>query len=653
MVISMTTFANRKTARGMREDLLWEELVQRLQEPVRTDETLDEYARLTNEQRTDIKDVGGYVGGVFEGNQRAKDKLQYRSLLVIDADHANDDDVELFKVLYDTVFLCHSTHSSTKREPRLRWIFPLSRPVTAEEYRILAHEVAEWVGEETIDETTDQPERLMFWPSVAKDAEYYCATGGTAILDPDDYLDGVDPSALVPEPKVAPQIQSPTSDSLVIGEGQRNKTVFGFASVLRGNGLDQSGIRSMVNDYNDRYCDPPLPPEELDTIVRSVCSHFKPGDSVQPGLRDAWDDFNDLGEWKESEPKQIKKLKEESLTSLWERDVPAPVYAVDGLITTGITILASPPKFGKSWMCMDLAMSVANGTEFLGMATHKQSVIYLALEDGDFRLKERSMKSANGNDSAGVYLVKEAPILKDGLLGMIVDLLDSHDDHVGMIIIDTLQKIRGVAGKTEGVYGYDYRELGQLHQFALDKDLALVLVHHLNKGGDDTDFVSRLNGSTGVSGAADTIITLTRGKRKDSLTKMSITGRDVMERTLVIQMDWANYRWICLGTEQDVEKDADEQAFRNDPIAKTIIHFLDETEEMTDEDASQVEWRCTSSELLKNVEFLYGPQKDTSPTSIGKQVKKMQPLLESLADINYEYRVGHGKREHIFTREII
>lgn len=649
MILSLTTFASRKNAKGMREDLSWDEFVRRLRDPIRTDETLDEYARLSNEERTDVKDVGGYVGGVFEGNQRAKDKLQFRSILVIDADHANGSDVEDFEVLYDTVFLCHSTHSSTKREPRLRWVFPLSRPVTAEEYRQLTNIVAEWVGEESIDETTDQPERLMFWPSVAKDAEYYCATGGSVVLNPDDYLDDYEEP-----PKPTPQIKSQTSDCLAIAEGQRNKTVFGFAAALRGHGLDPSGIRAMLEQYNDRYCEPPLPPEELDTITRSVCSHYQPGAAIAPTLRDAWDDFNDLGEWKESEPKQIKHLAAESLESLSERDVPTPVYAVEDLITDGITILASPPKFGKSWMCMDLAISVAKGEAFLGMETHQRGVIYLALEDGDFRLKDRSRKVANGTAlPSNVLVVKEAPILKDGLLQMVVDLLDTCEVDVGMIIIDTLQKIRGVAGKTEGVYGYDYRELGQLHQFALDKHLAVVLVHHLNKGGDDTDFVSRLNGSTGVSGAADTIITLTRGKRKDDMTKMSITGRDVLERTLMLRMDWHNYKWICLGEEKEVEKNADENSFWSDPVVKTIIHFLDEAEDLLDASADHVEWRCTSSQLFKEVELMFGEQKDFSPTVVGRRVKNYQPFLETLANINYEYVKTNSKREHVFTRELI
>ena len=81
-------------------------------------------------------------------------------------------------------------------------------------------------------------------------------------------------------------------------EGQRNKTVFSYAATLRGAGLDKDGIRFAVSDYNERYCDPPLPESELDTIVRSICGRYEPGASVMPTLRDAWDDFNDLGVWK-------------------------------------------------------------------------------------------------------------------------------------------------------------------------------------------------------------------------------------------------------------------------------------------------------------------------------------------------------------------
>lgn len=651
---TLTIFRNRKTPVGTRKEMTWSELFHAFQHPEVTEESFEEYQAMTNEQKTEVKDVGGYVAGEFRGNRRSKAALVSRQIIAIDADDAGKNDWKdyLHSDEHPTCnCLVHTTHSSTADSPRLRWLFPLSRPVDAEEYRYLANEIAKWVGVHTIDDSTDQPERLMFWPSVSFDGDYSCdGLESFDFLNPDDYL----PEEGVEHPP-AP-VERPAVGGLNIPEGSRNKTVFSFAANLRGQGLDQQGIRAMLEEYNDRYCSPPLEGFELDTICRSVCARYQPGASIAASLRDAWDDFNDLGEWKETKSAPQKRLEAESLASLNGRNVKAPVYVVDELISNGITILASPPKFGKSWMCMDLAISVANGTEFMGLKTEKRGVIYLALEDGDYRLKVRGAKVAGDRPLPdNLYLVKEAPILADGLLPQLKALSDSCAD-VGMIIIDTLQKIRGTAGKTEGVYGYDYRELGQLHQYALANNIAVVLVHHLNKGGDDSDFVGRLNGSTGISGAADSIITLSRTKRGDRETKMSITGRDIVERTLILEMDWGRYRWNIIGEEHEVAERKDDLEFNNDPVVKTILYKLDDIEDIVAEDpeATTVTWSCSSADLLDEVERMFGPQ-DVTSTGIGMKLKKLLPRLESDLGITHSYeRAGHsGRRAHTFTRDII
>lgn len=640
-------FKSRRNPVGVRREYTWPELCEKFKSPEITEETLEEYQEMTNEQKTDVKDVGGYVAGELQGGRRGKATLLSRQIVTIDVDHAERGHAP-FADSFNCKCLVHTTHSSTAENPRCRWLFPLSRPVNATEYRYLANLVAGWVGGDSVDDTTDQAERLMFWPSASFDSVYYCDCNEyDEFLDPDKYL----PDDL-PEDVVAKTEKPVQNGALEVAEGQRNKTVFEFAATLRGKGLDQQGIREMLEQYNDRYCSPPLEGFELDTICRSVCSRYGAGEAVS-NLRDAWDDFNDLGEWKETKPAPIKRLEAESLSSLSGRHVDAPVYVVDNMIANGITILASPPKFGKSWMCMDLAISVANGTEFMGVKTEKRGVIYLALEDGDYRLQERGRKVAGDRPLPdNLYLVKEAPVLADGLLSMLKTLSDECGD-VGMVIIDTLQKVRGVAGRTEGVYGYDYRELGQLHQYALQNNLAVVLVHHLNKGGDDSDFVGRLNGSTGISGAADSIITLSRSKRGDRETKMSITGRDIVERTLILEMDWGKYRWTILGEEHEVAERKDELEFSHDPLVKTIQFHLDEAEDMVldDPEISEVSWSCTPSELLDEVERLYGPQ-DMSRDAIGRKVKR---LAEKLAEngITYEYRRGKTRRTHVFTRDII
>lgn len=653
MTIEITEYKSRTDRAGVVRSMTWEELKDRLRHPKFTLDDITMYLAMTNEERTKIKDVGGFVGGRMDGT-RSKTALVNRTVLTIDQDHAEPGGVEQFMAGNNVVFCCHTTHTSTKDHPRLRWVFPLSRPVTSEEYRVIAGEVCSWVGP-GVDDTTDQPERLMFWPSCSFDADFSFWEGGDVILDPDEILDKADPVPQTPAPQ-KDKTPDVGEELTVIPEGQRNKTVFGFAASLRKKGLGLDLIRTMVAAYNDHYCVPPLPGDELDTICRSACG-YTAGSLLNPAFRSADEDFADLGPVVKREPKPVEGLVMESADHLDAKYIPPQKFVVPGLIPTGLTILASPPKFGKSWMCLDLSISVATGTPFMGIQTNKDGVTYMAMEDGDRRLQERSRKVANGRElPKNLFFIKTAPSLADGLLPQLEDAINKAPCSIGLVIIDTLQKIRGTAGKTEGVYGYDYRELGQLQRFALDHDIALVIVHHLNKGGDDSDFVSRLNGSTGVSGAADSIITLTRASRGSDETKMSITGRDVTERTLVIKMDWSNYRWILLGEEKAVEKERESIEFKADPIVKTILWKLTKLEDKAradeEHDLPEATWCCTSQELRDEIKSLYGQEYESS-TAVGVAVKKLVPLLESKEGISYEYRRTNSARQHVFKREII
>ena len=652
MNLEITEYKSRHDRVGLVRELTWEELKDRLRNPEVTSEPIAEYLAMTSEERTEIKDVGAFIGGRMNGS-RSKTALVNRTVLTIDQDEAPADAVEWFHQISGAVFCCHTTHSSTKDRLRLRWVIPLSRPVTQEEYRVIARVVCYWIGP-GVDDTTDQPERLMFWPSVAFDADFGFWEGSGVVLDPDEILDEAEH---IPEPTPPSSKSSGTEELTVIPEGQRNKTVFSYACAQRKQGLDYDLIRTVVAAYNDRYCSPPLPDDELDTICRSAC-RYEAGSLLNPAFRSADDDFADLGPVMKREPKETGGIVVESAASLDARYIPPPKFVVPDIIPCGLTILASPPKFGKSWMCLDMAISVATGTPFMGIPTKKDGVIYLALEDGDYRLQSRARKVAGERGlPENLLLAKQAPTLPDGLLPQLGALVDSCPVVPSLLIIDTLQTIRGTAAKTEGAYGYDYRELGQLHQFALDKNLAVVLVHHLNKRGDDNDFVSRLNGTTGVAGAADSIITLTRASRGSEETKMSITGRDIKDRTLLIKMDWSNYRRILLGDEKNLERERESIEFKADPIVKTILWKLAKAEDKARADEEhelpEATWCCTSQELRDEVKSLYGQEYD-SAAAVGKKLQKLIPLLEAKEGISCEYRrIGkHRDRTHTFTRAI-
>ena len=611
MDIVITEFSSRKKPNGKIKHTTWEDLVERLKSPVITEETIEDYKKASNEDRTAIKDVGGYVAGEFENGKRDKTLLKSRYILTIDADEATSHDVDDYECCYDYTFFVHTTHTSTEEQPRLRWLFPLSRPVTAEEYRMLIGVAKSWVGADTIDETTDQPERLMFWPSVSLDADYQYWQGGAVIVDPDELLDGIDPEDYEIPVASSDKVSSDTEDfdfGSQITEGSRNISVFKYGSKLREFGFDDDLLLEAIIRYNDEHCVPPLPNRDIKTIAHSICTRYKKGEYIPYDAFTADSDFGDLGKNKKKEKQE--KLEAETLAHLMNRDVPPPVYIIDGLIPVGLGAIIAAPKIGKSWFSLDLAMAVSTGTDFLEMHTTQHDVLYLALEDHDYRLKDRSRKiNEDGHTSYTdhLFFVKRAPLLSENLLDLLDDFLDEHPD-VKLIIIDTLQRVRGLATKKDNAYSYDYTEMGRLQDYAIDKGIALLVVHHTKKGRDMDDFMNNTSGSQGINGSLDVALYINKKNRKDTSAELEVIGRDVIGKTYRIEFDDLKYRWINRGEEGYVQEKEEETAYRKDALVKMIKDKLKEIEDgMTEEDGDEVVWRVTASELFDLLKA-YDPQ---------------------------------------------
>jgi putative DNA primase/helicase len=152
---------------------LWSELVTRLQTPVRTKETLKEFLRMNKAEQGHIKDVGGFVGGELRGGRRSPQNVLGRTLITLDLDFATPSFWDDFTLLYENAAFLHGTHKHQSDQPRLRLIMPLDREVDTDEYQAIARQVAGVCGIELFDNTTFEVNRLMYWPSVPVDVEYY------------------------------------------------------------------------------------------------------------------------------------------------------------------------------------------------------------------------------------------------------------------------------------------------------------------------------------------------------------------------------------------------------------------------------------------------------------------------------------------------
>ena len=151
--------------------------VTKLANPTRTPETVAEFFAMKKVDQDDIKDVGGYVGGMLKGGRRTGNSVASRTMITLDLDHADKlvtDDIldKTEEAMGPNAWVCHSTHKHTNEAPRLRIICFLDRPVTVDEYQAICRKVAEKIGIEWFDDSTYQAHRLMYWPSIPSDAEY-------------------------------------------------------------------------------------------------------------------------------------------------------------------------------------------------------------------------------------------------------------------------------------------------------------------------------------------------------------------------------------------------------------------------------------------------------------------------------------------------
>ncbi len=227
---------------------------------------------------------------------------------------------------------------------------------------------------------------------------------------------------------------------------------------------------------------------------------------------------------------------------LLELDIPPLQWIVPDLLPEGTTVLAGPPKLGKSCLVYQVAVEVALGGELLGREIAQGDVLYLALEDGKRRGQTR-LRAALGDRSMprGRLEVRwSAAKLGEGLEQELLDWLDQHPG-ARLVAIDTLQRVRARGDARRNAYEVDVEDLGRLQDIFKDRAVGLLIVHHSKKDAGD-DFLASVSGTYGITGSADTTLVIQR-KRLETFGKLVVTGRDVQEVEEPVQfngMTWSS-----------------------------------------------------------------------------------------------------------------
>jgi hypothetical protein len=235
-------------------------------------------------------------------------------------------------------------------------------------------------------------------------------------------------------------------------------------------------------------------------------------------------------------------------------EFPDVQWVVPDLVTAGLSVLCGAPKVKKSWLALSMAVGVASGGAVLGkIPVQKQGVLYLALEDSPRRLQDR-MNKLNMGYPENLHFFTE---WKTGVAGLKSYLQQRSE--IKLCIIDTW----GIFSphRDQNDYSESTMRAHELKAVADELGVSILLIHHAKKGGnygDGGDWLDSILGSTGLAGAVDSIILLKR-KRGEEKAELLATGRDILEKDMILSFDLDCGGWIIEGDKQSLQEGETQQ----------------------------------------------------------------------------------------------
>lgn len=188
-------------------------------------------------------------------------------------------------------------------------------------------------------------------------------------------------------------------------------------------------------------------------------------------------------------------------------------WLVDGVIKQGTLVMfGGMPSGGKTYLAIELMMSIASGHRFLGKYDAKQGdAVYIACEGRDSVLRRVGawvhLKN-NGEDVESAYIsnremVVTAPEKADVSIERFVQAFADQGINPACVFVDTMNYSLGAAKENNANDMTEYfRRLADA--FIRRFGCAVVLVHHTSKDGSD------IRGSSTIRGALDCLFLVSR-----------------------------------------------------------------------------------------------------------------------------------------------
>jgi hypothetical protein len=251
-------------------------------------------------------------------------------------------------------------------------------------------------------------------------------------------------------------------------------------------------------DAEDNRCKwETMEPCDGNVLIELACTHgWKDPDSSEPGSVMAADSPQPTEDGDGAAGMELLRMEE--ITG--ENTLPMPPDVVDGIIAEReLTTLVGPSGSGKSWLAMDLGVSVASGTPWLGIDTSRQPVIYVNLEitDNSFSNRLDALRRSKGVGPSTDFSVTSLGSVEGQNAEGIVRGLKSLKVHGTFVIIDCLYMLEE---DDENDNAYMKSLMAELKKLCTDCGDTVFVVHHTKKGGANSSAVVDRGAGAGTIG---------------------------------------------------------------------------------------------------------------------------------------------------------
>lgn len=516
------------------------------------------------------KDGKLFSGAIFNG-ERTKENALELSLLVLDCDDGTPLQATIAKCKkLDYKFAVYTTFNHSEQKHKFRIVFLLAIPVPANIYFLLW----KWIVKQfpNADPQPKSTASMFYYPAIkTKDSPFYAESFDGKLLDWRELQDLVVLTEEQPKQQYqqssynytsshnnkSSYIQAALDDEVAkvrnATKGARNSTLnnaaFALGQLLHTNLIDEVTITTELEQAGSASG---LPRNE---VRRTIASGIAAGRKQSRNIPEN-DYFNGYQEKKAPTQHKVSRVEEKankpkalvnSLKSLWKKIFPEIAFLVPGILPEGgVNLVVGKPKTGKSNLVTNLAVALACKGVFLNQKVEKANVLYLNLEDGERRLKQRLEAIIAENE--------QPPDNFDYISGISgIDAIKAIDEWLAqqqgknLVVIDTLAKFRGIMPRGQNMYEYDYHSLQLLRELAEKYPVTFLVIHHSRKA-ESEDVLDNVSGSLGLSGACDNVFVLKRA-RGVADSELHIVGRDLEDKQLALRYSFPY--WSLLGSAQE------------------------------------------------------------------------------------------------------